>query len=141
MVDLVCRLVHSGTAHFVMLVVPYICVLLLGIIPMCLDTVFLLFHVYSVNPEIDVCQAEGAFMFGVGYYTSEKLIFNPETGQLLTHNTWEYKPPASKVSLRMQFVSINTHFRLSCNKSDVLSSVRVEHKFIVILFKQTLQLN
>nr|XP_039264202.1 indole-3-acetaldehyde oxidase-like [Styela clava] len=50
----------------------------------------------SINPAIDIGQAEGAFMMGVGLFTSEKMVFGPESGQLVSNNTWEYKPPASK---------------------------------------------
>ncbi|XP_045499508.1 indole-3-acetaldehyde oxidase-like isoform X1 [Colias croceus] len=46
----------------------------------------------SISPALDVGQIEGAFIMGLGLWTSEKLIFSP-TGQLLTDRTWTYKPP------------------------------------------------
>ncbi|PHI20870.1 xanthine dehydrogenase [Lewinellaceae bacterium SD302] len=52
---------------------------------------------YSLNPAIDIGQVEGAFMQGVGYVMTEKLVFEPdgeEKGRLNTVNTWRYKPPA-----------------------------------------------
>lgn len=54
----------------------------------------------SMNPAIDIGQVEGAFMQGVGYLLTEKLVFeegadNPNVGRLNSVNTWTYKPPAS----------------------------------------------
>ncbi|XP_019856500.1 PREDICTED: xanthine dehydrogenase/oxidase-like [Amphimedon queenslandica] len=50
----------------------------------------------SINPEIDIGQVEGAFVMGLGYFLTEKVIYDTDTGALLTHNTWEYKPPTTK---------------------------------------------
>jgi xanthine dehydrogenase/oxidase len=50
-----------------------------------------------MNPAIDIGQVEGAFVQGIGYLTSEKLVFEPDgddKGRLNTTNTWRYKIPA-----------------------------------------------
>jgi xanthine dehydrogenase/oxidase len=52
---------------------------------------------WSMNPAIDIGQVEGAFIQGIGYLLTEKLVFQedgPEAGRLNTANTWRYKPPA-----------------------------------------------
>jgi len=52
---------------------------------------------WSMNPAIDIGQVEGAFVQGIGYLLTEKLVFQPEgpdQGRLNTVNTWRYKIPA-----------------------------------------------
>ncbi|XP_048242207.1 xanthine dehydrogenase-like [Haliotis rufescens] len=61
----------------------------------------------SLNPDIDIGQVEGAFVMGLGYWMTEQMIFDPETGTALTDGTWEYKPPMGKdipVDFRIQFL-------------------------------------
>lgn len=63
---------------------------------------------WSMNPALDIGQVEGAFIQGVGYLLTEKLVFEPsgdEKGRLNTTNTWRYKIPAvTTIPLEM-----NTH--------------------------------
>lgn len=42
----------------------------------------------SLSPLVDIGQAEGAFIMGLGWWTTEELIYDKDSGQLLTDNTW-----------------------------------------------------
>lgn len=46
----------------------------------------------SLNPAIDICQIEGAFIQGYGLYTMEELIVSP-TGMLYSRGPGAYKIP------------------------------------------------
>ncbi len=63
---------------------------------------------WSMNPAIDIGQVEGAFVQGIGYLLTEKLVSETEganIGRLNTTNTWRYKIPAiTTIPLEM-----NTH--------------------------------
>lgn len=50
----------------------------------------------SHNTFIDIGQAEGAFVQGVGLWVFEKPKYDPESGRCLTAGTWEYKPPMAQ---------------------------------------------
>lgn len=61
----------------------------------------------SLNPAIDLGQVEGALTFGIGYWLTEELQYEPGTGRLVTDSTWTYKPPSSKdipVDLRISLL-------------------------------------
>jgi xanthine dehydrogenase/oxidase len=62
----------------------------------------------SMNPAIDIGQVEGAFVQGIGYLLTEKLVFEDDgedQGRLNTTNTWRYKVPATTTIP----LELNTH--------------------------------
>ncbi len=93
---------------------------------------------WSMNPAIDVGQVEGAFVQGLGYVLSEKLIFEPEgenEGRLNTLNTWTYKPPATTgipLELNVHLFPRNLAASVPENPSDVLSSKEVGEPPLVL---------
>jgi xanthine dehydrogenase large subunit len=48
----------------------------------------------SINPAIDIGQIEGGFIQGVGWLTTEQLVWN-DKGELTTHAPSTYKIPAT----------------------------------------------
>ena len=42
----------------------------------------------TINPEVDIGQIEGAYVFGLGWWMTEQIKHDPVTGQLLTADTW-----------------------------------------------------
>uniref|UniRef100_T1PJV0 Molybdopterin-binding domain of aldehyde dehydrogenase n=1 Tax=Musca domestica TaxID=7370 RepID=T1PJV0_MUSDO len=50
----------------------------------------------SLSPYIDIGQIEGAFVMCLGYWLTEQLVYDRQTGQLMTNRTWTYKPPGAK---------------------------------------------
>ncbi|CAL8110877.1 unnamed protein product [Orchesella dallaii] len=46
----------------------------------------------SLSPLVDIGQIEGGFIMGLGWWLTEELVYDQSSGQLLTDNTWNYKP-------------------------------------------------
>ena len=49
----------------------------------------------SLNPALDIGQVEGAFIQGMGWLTTEELVWHPQTGKLMTHAPSTYKIPTA----------------------------------------------
>ena len=49
----------------------------------------------SLNPALDIGQVEGAFIQGMGWLTTEELVWHPTTGMLSTHAPSTYKIPTA----------------------------------------------
>ncbi len=50
----------------------------------------------SLNPALDIGQIEGGFVQGQGWLTSEELVWQAQTGRLLTHAPSTYKIPTAR---------------------------------------------
>ncbi|CAE8724023.1 unnamed protein product [Polarella glacialis] len=51
---------------------------------------------HSLNPFIDLGQAEGGFVYGIGAYCREEILMDPTTGRNKCEGMWNYKPPTNK---------------------------------------------
>ena len=72
----------------------------------------------SLNPAVDIGQAEGGFVQGLGFYMTEDLLQN-EQGGIASDGTWEYKPPLM-ADIPLQF---NVEFMRGIDKGkSILSS-------------------
>ena len=49
----------------------------------------------SLNPALDIGQIEGAFIQGMGWLTTEELVWHPVSGMLSTHAPSTYKIPTA----------------------------------------------
>jgi xanthine dehydrogenase/oxidase len=49
----------------------------------------------SPNPAVDIGQIEGGYVQGVGFATTEEVVYD-HAGALVTDNIWSYKPPCTK---------------------------------------------
>jgi len=55
----------------------------------------------SLNPLIDLGQAEGGFIFGMGMYCQEETLMDPKDGRNKSEGSWNYKPPNNKDAPRI----------------------------------------
>uniref|UniRef100_A0A0A9YL90 Indole-3-acetaldehyde oxidase n=1 Tax=Lygus hesperus TaxID=30085 RepID=A0A0A9YL90_LYGHE len=50
----------------------------------------------SLSPKVDLGQIEGGFVQGLGYFLTEKIVYDTESGMNLSNRTWNYWPPGAK---------------------------------------------
>ncbi|CAH1116797.1 unnamed protein product [Phaedon cochleariae] len=77
----------------------------------------------SMNPYIDIGQIEGAFVMGIGYYTTEEIIHDGN-GKLMTNRSWTYKPPGAKdipLNFRIKFADDNHEATMGVLQSKVVA--------------------
>ena len=44
---------------------------------------------------------------GLGFWLSEKMVYDETSGRLLSDSTWEYKPPTSQVGNLVVYTGAN----------------------------------
>lgn len=80
----------------------------------------------SMSPCIDIGQIEGAYIMGLGFWTTEKTVYNSE-GRILTDRTWNYKIPCAldiPIDFRVKFPKDNP------NPNGVLHSKGIKAIFV-----------
>lgn len=71
-----------------------------------LKMIFIINTLCLINTENHI-SILGAFMMGVGYWLTEKLEYDQQTGALITNRTWTYKIPGAKdipIDFRIKFL-------------------------------------
>ena len=77
-----------------------------------------------LNPLLDLGQAQGAFVQGLGFLFTEEILFD-DAGRLLTDGTWEYKPPCSH--------TIPIDFRVSLGAAErPMTRLPIEHTVALV---------
>ncbi|XP_030746546.1 xanthine dehydrogenase-like [Sitophilus oryzae] len=77
----------------------------------------------SMSPLIDIGQLEGAFVMGLGYYSTEELVFDQNTGRLTNNRTWNYKVMGARdipADFRVKFTN-NTYNPVGVLKSKAIA--------------------
>ncbi|XP_031619418.1 xanthine dehydrogenase-like isoform X2 [Contarinia nasturtii] len=90
----------------------------------------------SLSPLIDCGQVEGSFVMGLGYWLTEKYVYNRLTGQLVTNRTWNYKVPGAKdipIDFRVKFIETeNTNNRVGVLRSKATGEPAVALSHVVV---------
>mmetsp|Transcript_71849 Transcript_71849/g.222100 ORF Transcript_71849/g.222100 Transcript_71849/m.222100 type:complete len:473 (+) Transcript_71849:109-1527(+) len=56
---------------------------------------------HSLSPLLDLGQAEGGFVYGIGMYLREDVLIDPADGRNKTEGAWNYWPPGNKDAPRV----------------------------------------
>ena len=62
----------------------------------------------TINPEVDIGQIEGGYVFALGWWMTEQIKHDPVTGQLLTADTW-----VKYTFCLLNRISNSLHFRIT----------------------------
>jgi xanthine dehydrogenase large subunit len=89
----------------------------------------------SLNPALDIGQVEGGFVQGMGWLTTEELVWHPQSGLLLTHAPSTYKiPTANDVPLAFHTrLYQNRNVEDSIHRSKAVGEPPLLHGFSVFL--------
>jgi len=83
----------------------------------------------SLNPAVDITQAEGGFVIGLGHILREKIDTDLKTGRLISNGTWTYKPPLARdVPIRFNVSLLEN----SVNEDGILGSKAVGEPTVVL---------
>lgn len=77
----------------------------------------------SPNPAIDIGQIEGGYVQGLGFLTTEEILYD-DNGRLVTDNVWSYKPPCSKsipLDMRVALAEHSPESRAAQEKAGLLA--------------------
>jgi len=86
---------------------------------------------HSLNPVLDMGQAEGGFVYGIGSYLLEEPLQDAATGVNKCEGTWEYKPPSNHCvpqQLNVKFL------KDSCNTETLFGSKGIGEPPICLAF-------
>ena len=88
----------------------------------------------SLSPAVDIGQIEGSYLFGLGLWTSEKIVHHPDTGKLLTDDTW-----VNFHFLNTMFAAKRLYFRQKHHHLIFIPLLKIVLKLILIFLNYALQ--
>ena len=79
----------------------------------------------SLNPAVDIGQIEGGLVMGLGYFLTEDMKYDPDTAELISSGTWNYKVPLVQDSVGALNLSFLSWKEGGTNKDGILRSKAV----------------